>query len=180
MSNCGSDHRTNRERILSNSASNRFHRADDDDHRIHGVVLAHVERVNRMFPCAGLARDHLARDHGDQRQHKSVRHPSRFPAMPPAARSGPSACAAESPIAAPDHSIFSSPPWRRKTVIRSQARLTPEKNHQRFREITDASQSMMIGITPPSHRIDHHQQRIEEDDATARLRPINNPKRDQR
>ena len=69
---CGSDHRTSRARsLLERGVEADAHRADDDDHREHRVVLPHVERVEQDVAGAGLARDHLAGDHGDQRQHQA-------------------------------------------------------------------------------------------------------------
>src|SRR5262249_16183466 len=45
--------------------------ADDDDHGVDTGVLRHIERIEQNAADASLAGDHLAGDHGDQRQHQT-------------------------------------------------------------------------------------------------------------
>jgi hypothetical protein len=137
--------------------------ADDHDGGVDGFVLRHRKRIEQDIADALFARDHLARHHGDECEHQSGadadddlrQRRGKYDAQQTrtrvhAHRGG-----------RPEHLLFHRA--RALIAVIDHRQGNAEKDHQRLRGIADAEPQHddrhQGGLR---HRIDDHQQRIEE------------------
>ena len=139
------------------------HRADDDDHRENRIVLSHVERIEQDVAGAGLPRDHLAGHHGDQRQHQTgaaagenfrQRRRQHDPDHALRRRQAHGRTG-------PQHLFLDG--FRALKAVIDHRQADAEEDHQRLGDVADAEPEHDDRHQRRlRHRIDHHQQRIEE------------------
>jgi hypothetical protein len=139
------------------------HRTDDDDHRINRVVLTHVERIEQDVPGSRLPRDHLARDHRDQRQHQAGAAPRQNFRQRRRQHNLDQALEGRKPHcrARPQHLFLNG--FGSLKAMKDDRQTDAEKDHQGLGDVADAEPQHDDGHQRRFwYRINHHQQWIEE------------------